>query len=192
MSDISANPTLNEPAIPLSYSEFEADPALKCWYAVYTYPRHERTCVRQLAERSVDAFLPTYATERLRKNRQRVTIHSPVFPSYLFVRIGARERSRVLGVPGILRILGNPRGLPEPIPDNVIDLLRSETFKNRLEPQPEVVAGQRVRIRNGAMRGVEGVLVRRKNSLRFILSIDLINQRAMVEVKAQDIESVDA
>ena len=40
------------------------------------------------------------------------------------------------------------------------------------------------------MQGVEGVLVRKKNSLWFVLSIDLINQRAMVEIKAHDIETV--
>jgi transcription antitermination factor NusG len=159
------------------------------WFAVYTYPQHEKSCARQLKERDVDAFLPTYTQERLWKNRQRVKVQLPLFPSYLFVHVGNRERCKVMGAPGVLRLLGNSKG-PQPIPDAVVELMRSDPFKDKLEPQPEVVVGQQVRIRNGAMQGVEGVLVRKKNGLWFVLSIDLINQRAMVEVKAQDIETI--
>ena len=173
----------------LPHGNIDAAAGSKSWYAVYTFPQHEKSCVRHLQERGVDAFLPTYSQERLWKNRQRVMVQFPLFPSYLFVRADQRERARVISAPGALRILGNSKG-PEPIADEVIDLLRSDLFRDRLEPVPEVAIGQKVRIRNGAMRGVEGVLVRRKNSLWFVLSIDLINHRAMVEVKAQDIETL--
>jgi transcription antitermination factor NusG len=137
----------------------------------------------------VDAFLPTYTQETQWRNRQRVKVQLPLFPSYLFVRIGSRDRGKVLGAPGVLRILGNARG-PEPIPEATIELLRSNLFRDRLEPQPDLMTGQKVRIMQGVMQGVEGVLVRRKNSLWFVLSIELINQRAMVEVKAGDIEPI--
>jgi transcription antitermination factor NusG len=174
----------------LQYSSLDADLTAKYWYAIYTYPQHEKTCARQLKERGVEAFLPTFTQERVWKNRQRVKVQLPLFPSYLFVSVDQRERSKVMSVPGALRILGNSKG-PQPIPGAVIDLLRSDLFRDRLEPQAGAVVGQRVRIRNGAMAGVEGVLVRKKNSLWFVLSIDLINQRATVEVKAQDIEAIE-
>lgn len=164
---------------------------LRHWYAVYTYPQHEKSCATQLIQRGVDAFLPTYERERLWKNRQRVKVQLPLFPSYLFVRIDNRERARVLGAPGVLRVLGNARG-PEPIPEATIDLLRSDLFRGKAEPHPDLAVGQRVRIQRGAMQGVEGMLTRKRNSLWFILSIELINQRAMVEVRAQDIEPVSA
>ena len=177
--------------LPLFSVQAATDPELRHWYAVYTYPQHEKSCAAQLLQREVDAFLPTYEQERLWKNRQRVKIQLPLFPSYLFVRIGNRERARVLGAPGVLRVLGNARG-PEPIPDATVDLLRSDLFRGKAEPHPDLAIGQKVRIRSGAMQGVEGVLTRKKNSLWFVLSIELINQRAMVEVKAQDIESAQA
>ncbi len=177
--------------MPLSSVQPGIDSGLKHWYAVYTSPQHEKSCASQLVLRGIDAFLPTYEQERLWKNRQRVKIQLPLFPSYLFVRVGGRERARVLGAPGVLRVLGNARG-PEPIPDTTIDLLRSDLFRGKIEPHPELAIGQKVRIRNGAMQGVEGVLTRKKNGLWFVLSIELINQRAMVEVRAQDIEAVTA
>jgi transcription antitermination factor NusG len=165
-------------------SEFEAP---KQWFAVYTYPQHEKGCVKQLTQRGLEVFLPTYAEERIWKNRQRARLELPLFPSYVFVQMAATQRSKVLGAPAVLRILGNGQG-PEPIPDGVVDLLRSEPFRGRLKREPEMVVGQKVRIRNGALQGVEGVLVRKKNSLWFVLAIELINQRVTMEVKSTDIE----
>jgi transcription antitermination factor NusG len=179
-------PSHNSPA-----SVFQAAPAdsslTRRWYAVYTYPQHEKGCVKQLSQRGLEVFLPTCAQDRVWKNRQRVQLQVPLFPSYVFVQMAAGERGKVLGAPAVLRILGNGAG-PQPIPDGVVDLLRAEPFRNRLHREVEITVGQKVRIRNGAMQGVEGVLVRKKNSLWFVLSIELISQRATIEVQAEDIE----
>jgi len=172
------------PILQTASADFES---AKHWYAVYTYPQHEKGCVKQLMQRGLEVFLPTYAEERVWKNRQRARLELPLFPSYVFVQMGATERSKVLGAPAVLRILGNGQG-PQPIPDGVVDLLRSEPFRGRLQRESEIVVGQRVRIRSGALQGVEGVLVRKKNSLWFVLAIELINQRATMEVKSTDIE----
>lgn len=176
---------------PQAWPQIAEQPAQQYWFAVYTYPQHEKTCARQLEQRGINAFLPTYSQEKVWRNRQRVKVQLPLFPSYLFVHISSRERFRVLDAPAVLRVLGNANG-PEPVPDAAIELLRAEPFRGRLEPQPNIVVGQKVRVRSGAMRGVEGVLMRKKNSLWFVISIDLINQRAMVEVNPKDIESLPA
>jgi transcription elongation factor len=69
-------------------------------------------------------------------------------------------------------------------------LLRVGLRGRALEPYRELVIGERVRIREGVMRGVEGVLVKKNKSLRFVLTLQLINQHAAVEVDAQDLEPV--
>src|ERR1039457_4035442 len=79
------------------------------WYAVYTAPQHEKSVLRQLTIREIETFLPTYETVRGWKNRQRIRLTLPLFPTYLFVRINFRERARVLQSPGVLRIVGNKR-----------------------------------------------------------------------------------
>jgi transcription antitermination factor NusG len=163
------------------------EPALKRWFAVYTFPQHEKACLRQLELRGIDAFLPTCVQEKLWKNRQRAKVQLPLFPSYLFVRMSPRERSKVFGAPGVLRVLGNSQG-PQPIPDAAIEFLCTNPYTERMEPQPEIVVGQKVRIRRGPMRGLEGVLLRKKNSLWFVISIELINQSAMVEVNPNDVD----
>jgi transcription antitermination factor NusG len=71
-----------------------------------------------------------------------------------------------------------------------MEFLRSGLNGRRVEPFREFAAGTRVRIKSGVLQGVEGVLVRKRAGLRFVLAIDLINQRAAVEIDADDLELV--
>ena len=141
--------------------------------------------------REIESFLPTYETIHVWKNRQRKTVILPLFPTYLFVRIAAAQRARVLDAPGVLMIVGQGREL-SPVPDAEIEFLRSDLCRQRVEPFRELVVGQRVRIRSGVMSGVEGTLVRKGESLRFVLTLQLINQNAAVEVDAAALEPVCA
>jgi|SRR5580692_3092819 len=159
------------------------------WFAVFTVPQNEKSVARRLHLRDIEVFLPAYETVRVWKNRQRARLVLPLFPSYLFVRIHTRERRCVLESPGVLRIVGNCRE-PVPIPDSTIAFLRSDLLAGRIEPHTELVVGQKVRIKSGAMRGLEGHLIRKNNNLRFVLCISLINQYAAVEIRAEDLEPV--
>jgi transcription antitermination factor NusG len=164
----------------------EEDIRNRKWYAVHTAHQHEASVSRHLLLREVEAFLPIYERTRVWKNRQRVTSSAPLFPGYLFVSIAERERGSVLATPGVLRLVGNSKG-PIPIPDPVIDVLRSSRSL-LFEPYAELPIGQRVRVKHGPMRDITGVLVRKNKSMRFVLSIEMINQHAAVEVDADDLE----
>lgn len=157
------------------------------WFAVFTTPQHEKTVVKHLAIREIESFLPTYETIRSWKNRQKVKLVLPLFPTYLFVRIRCAERSRVLQSPGVIRLVGNSRE-SIPLRDAEIESLRMALATRRVEPFQELVVGTRVRVKCGVMQGVEGTLVRKNDSLRFVLSMQLINQHAAVQVDAADLE----
>ena len=159
------------------------------WYAVFTVPQNEKSAVRHLELRNIESFLPTYETLRVWKNRQRVKTILPLFPTYLFVRIGHDERVKVLEAPGVLHIVGNGRNYI-PLEDAEVEFLRSGLFGRNVEPYSELVVGEKVRIKTGVMQGVEGTLVRKHSSLRFVLTLNLINQHAAVEVDADALESV--
>ena len=79
------------------------------WFAVFTYPQNEKSALRQLELRAVEAFLPTFETMKIWKNRQRVKTVLPLFPTYLFVNIEKGERTKVLQSPGVIQIVGNHR-----------------------------------------------------------------------------------
>ena len=157
------------------------------WYAVFTVPQNEKSAVKHLDLRGVESFLPTYETVRVWKNRQRKKLVLPVFPSYLFVRIKPGERAKVLQAPGVLQIVGNRRE-PLPLPYPEIEFLRSGFSRQRIEPYRELVVGEKVRIKNGVMQGVCGTLVRKDSGTRFVLTLELINQHAAVQVDAEDLE----
>ena len=161
------------------------------WYAVFTLPQNEKSVVKHLEIREIESFLPTYEAIRLWKNRQRKTIVLPLFPTYLFVRIGSRERTRVLQSPGVLAIVGQSRE-PSPISDAEIEFLLSDLCRHNIEPFRELVIGERVRIRSGMMSGVEGTLVRKGENMRFVLTINLINQHAAIQVDADSLELIRA
>jgi len=157
------------------------------WFAVYTMPQTEQSVIRHLNARQIESFLPTYERIHVWKNRQRMKVVRPLFPSYVFVRICAVDRGSVLGSPGALRIVGNGEG-PLSIPEAEIEFLRSDFCGKRVEPYLDLVVGRQVRIKAGPMRGVQGTLVQKKSSLRFVLTIALINQNAALEVRAEDLE----
>src|ERR1035437_2787983 len=131
------------------------------WFAAYTNSHHEKRVASHLAERQIESFLPLYATRHRWKNRCEMNLELPLFPNYVFVHIDPRERGRVLEVPGVLSLVGFGRTLA-PLPAFEIEALRSGLGQRKIEPHPYLVIGERVRIKAGPMRGMEGVLVRKK------------------------------
>jgi transcription antitermination factor NusG len=93
-------------------------------------------------------------------------------------------------MPGVLSIVGSPKE-PWPLPHFEIEALRFGAQMGKIEPHPYLKIGERVRITTGSMAGVEGILVRKKNELRFILTLDAIMRSVAVEVDANDLEPVD-
>lgn len=158
-------------ALPPSMLSAEYD---RKWYAVFTYPQHEKSVAKQLDLREIESFLPTYETIRVWKNRQRMKITLPLFPTYLFVHIHPTQRSKVVQAPGVLQIVGSARESIA-LPESEIEFLRTGTLGKWIEPFCDLVIGTKVRIKSGVMQGVEGTLVRKGENMRFVLTLELLN-----------------
>jgi transcription antitermination factor NusG len=161
------------------------------WFAVYTTCRHEKRISGHFARRGIEHYLPLYRSQRRWKDGSRVMLDLPLFPGYIFVHIQRTERVRVLEVPGVLWMVGCSGSHPTPLPEFEIETLRAALDPLRAEPYPTLTAGQRVRIRAGAFTGIEGIVLRQKNSLRIVITLELIMQSIAVEVSADDLELVD-
>jgi transcription antitermination factor NusG len=74
------------------------------------------------------------------------------------------------------------------VPDDEIETLRRGVDLSRVEPHSYLVVGERVRINAGPLAGMEGVLIRKKNSFRVVLTLSLIMQSVAVELDADDLE----
>jgi transcription antitermination factor NusG len=156
------------------------------WYAIYVTARHEKVVTVQLVRRSVEAFLPLYRTVHYWKDR-RAQLELPLFPSYLFVRIAAAERLRVLQVPGVVHIV-TFQGEPVAVPDEEIESLRAALRLRQAGPWPYPAVGRRIRITAGPLQGLEGVVVRQNGQTRIIVSIDFIQRSTWVELRPEDLE----
>ena len=100
------------------------------------------------------------------------------------------RRLDILKVPSVVRIIGFS-GIPEPIPEEQIQAVKTLVFhKMELDPCPYLSAGDRVRIVRGPLRGLEGILIEKKNKYTFVLSVDLIQQSVACEIDAADVEKV--
>jgi transcription antitermination factor NusG len=162
----------------------------QAWFAAYTCANHEKRVVQHFEARDVEHFLPLYTSVRRWKDR-RVQLELPLFPGYVFVRIALVLRLRVLEVPGVVHLVGF-NGQPYPLEEREIESLRKGIMNaSRIEPHPYLSVGSRVRIKRGPLAGVEGNLVRKKNTYRVVLSLDLIARSAAVEVDFTDIERVN-
>jgi transcription antitermination factor NusG len=162
------------------------------WFALYTASRHEKRVAQYLTQREIEFFLPLYRAKRKWSDGSKVTLELPLFPNYLFIRINCTERTRVLGVPGAVAVVGGTGREPAPLPDETIDALRSGLHLRASEPHPFLAVGQRARIRCGALSGMEGIVVRKNNSLRVVLTLENIMQSIAVEVDGDDLEPLDA
>ncbi len=116
----------------------------------------------------------------------------PIFPGYAFVRLQdyRHERIRVLRRPGVVRFVGNSQGAIA-LEEHEIEHIR-QLMENKIhcEPHPYLHAGQKVRIRNGALRGVEGVLLPESGKDRLVLSVSLIQRSLSIRIEGYDLEVV--
>lgn len=162
-------------------------PTVPQWFALYTCANQERRVAAQLEVRGVEHFLPVYRSRRNWKDR-RVFLDLPLFPGYVFACFEWSERVRVLQARGVVRVVGS-NGQPSPLAEGDMVALRAGVRGAlRFEPHRYLTAGTRVRILQGPLAGMTGILVRKKNSYRVILSVDLIACSVALEVDAADIE----
>jgi transcription antitermination factor NusG len=172
-----------------AWLELPAEYLLSRWYAAYTAPRHEKRVALELDTQQIRSFLPLYNIVRRWKDRRK-RIDLPLFPGYVFVHMALRDRLQVLQLPGVVQLVSF-QGKPASLPDAEIEAMRAALAGSAcVTPHPFLAVGRRVRVRSGSIAGLEGILVRRKQKFRVVLSIELIQRSMAIEVDESDIEPV--
>jgi transcription antitermination factor NusG len=159
------------------------------WYALHTRYQHEKVVTQILTNKRFEVFLPLYSAVHQWRDRAR-ELSLPLFPCYVFVKGGLDRRLDILTTPGIINWVGIGAG-PSLIPDEEIEVVRRVIERSlKVEPHPYLICGDRVRIKSGALAGIEGILVRKKNLYRLVLSVEILERSAAVEVDASCVERV--
>jgi transcription antitermination factor NusG len=157
------------------------------WYAVSVRPRHEKVVTRHLEHQGLSYFLPVYRSVRRWKDRRK-ELDMVLFPGYVFVNLDLRDRLGVLRAPGVVQFV-TFQGQPAAVPDSEICALESSVSAGlRPQPHPYLRQGKKVRVKSGPLLNAEGIMVRRKEGFRLVLSIDLLMRSVMLEVDEADVE----
>jgi len=157
------------------------------WCVLYARHQHEKKVAATLSGKGFEVFLPMYdAVHRWTDRNKRVS--SPLFPGYVFFVDEADRRLQVLATPGVHAILttGN---VPAVIPNEEMSAIRRAVESPlRVEPHPFLKNGDLVRIMSGPLAGLEGIVSRKKDSWRFVLSIQMLGRSAAVEIDSAVLE----
>jgi len=157
------------------------------WYALHTASNCEAMVATYLRAFDVEAFLPDYPSRRQWNDRVK-TIRRPLFPGYLFGRWQTRLPSEALGAPGLAHIVAFA-GVPMPIPEEEIDSVRRLVDSGlNVCGCPMLKTGERVRMRSGPLKGLEGRLERIKSQFRLVVSVELLCRSIATEVDLEAIE----
>jgi transcription antitermination factor NusG len=159
------------------------------WYALTVRHQHERQTEKALRSRGLDTLVPLYRSRRQWSDRVQ-ELELPLFTGYVLCRFAMGERIRILSTPGVASIVafgGRPAPLEEAEIAGIEQLLDS---KLALAPWPYLQVGDRVRVERGAMRGLEGTLLRTKDGLRLVISVELLQRSIAVELDQESVVPV--
>jgi transcription antitermination factor NusG len=161
------------------------------WHALYTRHQHEKTVHQILTTKGFETLLPLYQTARRWKDRTKV-LSLPLFPCYVFLKGGLERRVDIMTTPGIHALVSSA-GQPVAISPNEIDAIRRAVESGlHVEPHPLLNCGEWVRVKAGPLAGVQGILVRKKNLYRLVLSVPILGKAAAVEVDAFLVERLSS
>lgn len=151
------------------------------WYGVRTRSNHESVATIVLRGKGYEPYLPVYRVRRRHLGRS-IESEYPLFPGYIFCRFDAKKRLPILMTTGVVSIVGFGNE-PAPIPDHEIEAVKV-VLRSGLpaEPCPYLREGQRVRILHGSLEGLEGTLLKKKNQVRMVVSVTMLQRSISVEI----------
>jgi len=168
-----------------------SSPSPERWYAVQTRARHEQRISAGLRQRGVSALSPTTAQAHRWSDRTKI-VEVPLFSCYVFVHlsISSAQRLEVLKTPGVFRFV-TVSGAPAEIPDSQVIGIQTVLANNLpVSPCGFIHIGQKVRIRGGALDGVEGILQSHGGGQKLVISVDLIQRSIELTVEGYSVEPV--
>lgn len=159
------------------------------WYAVYTRSRHEKKVAGGLKDKNIEVFLPLRSVINRWKDRRK-EVQLPLFSGYVFVRVETDQKLPVLQTAGVVTLIGNGSN-PMPIPEEQIESIQKLVDSGiRYDPYPYLKEGMRVIIKRGPLKGMEGVLIEKRKKHLLVLSVDLIQQSAILQVDISDTDTL--
>lgn len=152
------------------------------WFPILVKTNTEKTATLSLENAGYECFLPVARYTRLKSDLTKES-ELPLFPGYLFCRMDHHYRLPVLMTPGVIQIVGVGE-TPIPVKEQEIAALQ-RVAKSGVSTMPwrYLQVGHVVRLNDGPLRGLTGILIKIKSALKLVLSVSLLQRSVAVEVE---------
>lgn len=161
------------------------------WYPVYCRSNKERKFIEQMIYSGISCYLPEMQRHRITRGK-RITTLVPMFVGYAFICVTREENWRVKKSPHILRMLpvdeSNETILVSEL--NMVRLFETLSKRQNVDIRPELIPGKQVKITRGALRGLTGMVKKRKNKIEVIISLNFLGCSLMT-IEVNDLEIVE-
>lgn len=160
------------------------------WFALQVRTRWEGSTAVLLSGKGYQTFLPTYKTRKRSNGRVR-EVESALFPGYVFCQFDALRRLPILVTPGVISVVGQGR-VPMPIDDGELAAIQTIVSSGfRAEPWPYLEIGQKIRIEQDVLQGLEGILISFKGTHRIVVSVSLLRRSVALEIDRSCVKAVE-
>lgn len=165
-----------------------ADAEERRWWVVHTKSRQEKSVARDLLDRETPFYLPLVRKTGLRRGR-KTSSYIPLFTGYLFMFGSELDRYLSMKTNRVAQFL--------PVADDgqfvheLHDISRLIDSGTPLTVEARLQAGARVRIKSGALAGVEGTVIERRRKCRVMVAVNLIQRGVSVEIDDFLLEPLD-
>jgi len=168
--------------------ELVREPSPRLWWVLYTRARQEKALARDLLAYQIPFYLPLVKKTAVRRGR-KTTSYIPLFASYVFLFSSDQERIRSLTTNRVSRVLATND--PDRLIHDLRQLRRLIESDAPLTVERRLLPGSRVRVRQGALMGLEGTVLTRRGTTRLLVSVDFLQQGASVEIDDFFLEPLD-
>jgi transcription antitermination factor NusG len=164
----------------------EHTPPEQKWYALTVPYQHERRTEKALQSKGLETLVPVYRSRRWWSDRVK-DVETPLFAGYVLCQFDLTKRIQVLDTPGVSKIVGFGGAMTALEDGEVAGIQRLLALKVPLAPWPYLKPGDRVRVEHGPMRGLEGTLLRTKDTMHLVVSFELLQRSLAVEVERETV-----
>jgi len=154
------------------------------WYALRVRPRYERQVAQSIESKGFEVFLPLYLARRRWSDRMK-DLELPLFDGYIFCRADLKVRLPILTTPGVIQFVGLGK-TPVPVEESEIEALQRVVQSGAVtRPWPFLREGDKVRVDDGPLRSLEGILLRTEHDHNLVISVTLLQRSVAVRLERE-------
>lgn len=164
---------------------------MKQWFVFYTKSRHEKKVFELLTRNGFEAFLPMQKVMKQWSDRKK-KVEVPLFNSYIFVYDTIEKIPVILQTPGIswnIRHNDKPAVLHEKEYKLINRFLESGLFLESIST-PDLKSGDKVKILDGPLKGIEGQLVSIEDKQHFLVHLESFTGSIRVAIDPKLLQTI--